>query len=678
MAQEVMITPMSFGDPASITAYAHERTVQADLFIDQLGALTASLTPPTITPDFPTPGPAPAAEMPEAPTTTNIIWSLPAPPTAFTATLSIDQYLPEPFDSNPPMMMFGPAPATFTDLVPDAPGVDLQFVYPDLTVNLPAPPSLLSISTYKFGGVNIPSLLDEVPTLTSVAPTVIPYTPGQGYASSLLSSLQASLQDRIDNGGTGLAPAVEQAIWDRGREREYRQQATALAELERMERLGYAFPPGVYMDARLKVQTETNYTIAGVSREVMIKAAELEQTNVLQALQTATQLEGVLVNYTNQVEQRAFESAKYATQAGIELYNAQVRAYSAYVDAYKTKVAIYEAQIRGELAKVEAYKAEVDAEQAKAQINTALVSQYKVQADVALSAVEVFKAQIGAIQAKAEIEKLKVSIFGEQVRAYSAKVNAYTAGVEGFRASIQAETAKQEAYKSQVQAYSAEVDAAVKAAQARIDEFKGLIAAKTAEWEGFKSAASAEASRVQSLSAIDQSKSEIYKSVVSGTNAYNELLTKQWQVALDQAQRTSEIGVQAAKANSDLYMTTRSLAMDASKVGAQVSAQLGAAAINAVNWSSSLSNSRSNAFSSAISTSQSTSVNQNKSESISQSVSDNRNESTSTSTSQSDNRNTNQSQSTSTSTSTSESNQTSVIDQKSDVKSDNKNYNYNS
>ena len=253
----------------------------------------------------------------------------------------------------------------------------------------------------------------------------------------------------------------------------------------------------------------------------------------------------------------------------------------------------HEAQIRAEIAKVEAYRTEIAAEQAKATINTALVEQYKVQANIALSAIQIYEAQIKAIQSKAEIEKIKVQIFGEQVRGYTARISAYTAQVEGFRASIQAEGAKQEAYKSQVQAYSSTVDASVKQIEARIRQFEGLLKQKEQEWEGYKAAAVAESSRAKAISDSNASAAEVYKATVQGLASYNETLTKQWQVTYDQAQRTVDIGVNAAKANSELYMTTRSLALDAAKVGAQVSAQLGGAALSAINWSSSVQNSTS-------------------------------------------------------------------------------------
>lgn len=583
--------PINFlGSPNSVQATAQLEIATANAYIGNLGALTATLSPPVISPVFSETGVAPAISVPDAPAMQQVVWVAPNIPDSFTGSLSIDAYMPDPFDEAAPVLSFPTAPVAFSEAAPDAPGVDLNFVFPsDLTVSMPAPPGLLSLSVSNFAGVTMPAIDTTLPELTAIAPSIREYTPGDLYTSGLLTSIKASLQDRIDNGGTGLAPDVENAIWDRGREREYRQLQNAVADLERMETLGYAFPGGVYLDARLKLQTEFGANMAGHSREVMIKQAELEQTNVLAALQQATQLEGALMNYTNQVEQRVFDSCKYATEAGIALYNARVQAYTAYLDAYKTKVAVYEAQVRTEVAKVEAFKAQISAEQAKAQINTALVDQYKVQADVALSAIEIYKAEIGAIQTKAEIEKIKIETFGEQVKAYAAKINAYTAGVEGFRASIGAETSKQEAFKAKVDAYSATVTAAVKTVEARIEEYKGRLQAKTVEWEGYKAAAQAESAKASAVASNNASLADGYKATVSGISAYNDTLTKQWQVAYEQAQRTAEIGVSAAKANADLYMTTRSLALDAAKVGAQVSGQLGAAALNATNWSSSVS-----------------------------------------------------------------------------------------
>jgi hypothetical protein len=596
------------GDANTMYAYAQERTEAAENYIVALGQASAGLAPPTINPVFPDTPAAPSISIPEPPALETVIWSLPGLPDDFSESLTIDNLLPAPFDGDPPVLAFPAAPAAFAEAAPDAPGIDTTFDYPTLSYSLPSPPDLLSLSTYTFDGVTIPTFSETVPELSVPEPTIIPYEPGALYTSALLSALQNSLLSRIQTGGTGIAAEVEQAIWDRGREREARAAREAILGLERMEGMGFAFPPGVYLDARLKIETETQYANVGHSREVMIEAARLEQENVKHALSTAVSLETQLISYTNQVEQRLFESAKYVTQAGVEVYNAKVRAYAAYLDAYKTKVAVYEAMIRGELAKVEAYKAQVEAESAKAQMNTALVQQYKVSTDAALARVEAYKAELSAIQTRAEIERLKITIYGEQVRAYTAKVSAYTANVEAFRAVIGAEATKQDAYKAQVQAYAAEVEAGSKAVDARIAEYRGKLAAKELEWTGYKSTVDAESARAKSITDQNSAAADVYRAEVSGYSAYNDALTKQWQASIDLSERVAEIGVAAAKANADLYMTTRSLALDAAKVGAQVSAQLGAAALNAINWSSSVNSSTSFSNSTSSSTSSSSST----------------------------------------------------------------------
>lgn len=594
---------LDWGNPGTWAAIATQQVKNTNTYLVSLQDATKEMDPPVIEPVFPTSPSAPAIQTTTPPQMEQIIWQLPGLPGPFTGSVNIDQYLPEPFDAAPPTLNFGPAPSAFSDAMPDAPGVNTAFDDPTLTVNLPAPPSLLSVSTSNFAGVNFPTIDTTIPTLTVVAPSVREYIPGSLYTSSLLTTVRDTLQDYIANGGTALPPAVEEALWNRAREREYRAMGDAVAELERMESLGYAFPPGVYLNARMKITTEMGYTASTLSRDIAIEQAKLEQDNIRWATENAVKLEGDLIQYTNAVEQRSFESVKYATEAGIAIYNAQVQAYGAYLDAYKTKVAIYDAQIRGEMSKVEAYKAEIAAEQAKAEINTALVQQYKIQADVALANVEIYKAEIAGIQTKAQIEQLKIQIFGEQVKAYATKVNAYTAGVEGFRASIQAEGAKQEAFKSQVDAYSAQVGASAKVIDAKIEEYKGQLTAKQTEWDGYKSAVQAASARAQATASVNQSLADMYKAEAAAVGTYNDVLTKQWQVSLDQAQRVTEIGISAAKANAELYTTTRSLVLESAKVGAQVSAQIGAAALNSSNWSFSSSESNSWANSASINSS---------------------------------------------------------------------------
>lgn len=587
------LTSSLLGTASGLTAYAQGRISVVDGFINNLANLVISLVPPPITPEFPIGASAPAIQTPTLPDFETPLWNAPGFPTPFIDVLDIGDLDVQPFDIDPPTLNYGTAPPPFVGNMPDAPAVNLTFTDPTLTLNLPAPPALLSLNIMPFDGMNLPTFDADVPVLTAVEPSIREYTPGSGYTSSLLTGLKAVLEERITTGGTGLTQEVENAIWDRGREREARAEADSLSKIDEMETLGYAFPPGIWLDARLKITTEAEYQNRGHSREVMIKSAELQLDAVKHALTTATQVEELMLTQNNQVENRLFEASKYATEAGIAIYNAKVQAYASLVNVYEAKVRAYTAQIQGETAKVDAYRATIAAEEAKAQINTALVNQYKVQADVALSNIEVYKAEIAGIQAKADIERTKVMVFGEQVRGYTAQISAYTAGVEAFRATVQAEATKSEAYKAQVDAFAARVGATTAIIDGRVKAFQGRIAGKTAEYDGYRAAISGESARVDAIAKRSGVIADAFKSQVAAAGSYNEVLTKQWGATIDQQARIAEIGVSVAKANAELYVTSRSLALDAAKTGATVAAQIGAAALNAVNFSGSVSSSES-------------------------------------------------------------------------------------
>jgi hypothetical protein len=604
------LTPLAeFGDSSQMYSFAMNRTVYADAYLQALINTSASMVPPTISPEFPTVPTPPIPVTPVLPEFATFTFTTPPSPGSFSETLNIEGILPEPFDVAPPVLNFGTAPAAAFGVAPDKPAIDTNYEYPTMSVTLPTAPALLTLQTINFSGITMPTApSSDIPPLTAVEPDIIPYVPGASYTSQLLTELQTSLQERINGANTGLPADIETNLWNRAREREYRQMSDALAEVDRMgEVMGYSLPNGVWLDARLKIQTEMQNTTAGLSRDIAIKQAELVLENISKATDSAIQLEAKLIDYTNQMEQRRFEACKYMTEAGIAIYNAKVEAYKAYLDAYKTKVQIYEAEIRAQIALVDVYKAQIEAEKLKADMNTALVQQYKTMVEAASLNIEIYKAELAAIQTKAQIEKLKIEIFGEEIKAYVGEINAYTAQVEAYKAAVQAEATKNTAYKTQVEAYAANVDAAAKIVDANISEFEGLLKVYIEEWDAYKVQIEAQTAQAQAIAAGNQVLAEAFKAEVSAITSYNEVLTKQWEAVLDQNARTAEIGIQAAKMNAELYVTTRQLAAEGAKVGAQVSAQLGAAALNAVHWSSSVSTS----LSSSGSVSSSFNVNQN-------------------------------------------------------------------
>src|SRR5690606_11543356 len=130
-------------------------------------------------------------------------------------------------------------------------------------------------------------------------------TRGPGYESALLKTLQAVLAQRMQ-GGTGLAPAVEQAIWDRARDRETK---TALAAeqdvLRASEGLGFPMPAGVTVSQLERARRDAREKLSTLSRDIAIKQADMEQQNLRESIAQTMQLEDRLLSHSTQLEQMA-------------------------------------------------------------------------------------------------------------------------------------------------------------------------------------------------------------------------------------------------------------------------------------------------------------------------------------------------------------------------------------
>lgn len=99
------------------------------------------------------------------------------------------------------------------------------------------------------------------------------------------------LQDAIANGGSGIRPAVEQALFERDR-------ARIMAESARLENeasstwssRGFPLPPGALAGQVADIQLDASRQLAAQSRDIMVKSWEAELTNVRFAVEHALDL----------------------------------------------------------------------------------------------------------------------------------------------------------------------------------------------------------------------------------------------------------------------------------------------------------------------------------------------------------------------------------------------------
>lgn len=596
--------PTNWGDPNKMFDTSQALVALTQSYVASLATAENNLIAPTINPIFPVVAAAPSPATAQQPALIDVVWNVPASPAPFTGAISTTS-LPGPFTGVAPSLSFPSPPVPFTQAAPQSPALDFNFTYPTPSVTLPVAPSLLTLDPVNFDPLVIPAFNVSVPLLQISIPNIIPYNEGALFTSQLLTDVTASIDAAITLGDfTGLPPNIETNLFNRAREREYIQQADAIAELDRMETMGFAFPPGVFVDGRIKIQTETAYTIAGLSREIMTKQAELILENITKAREEAVALESKLIDYANNVAQRTFEATKYATEAAIALYNGAVHTYEVSLEQYKTQALVYDTVIRGIEANVAVLKAHIEFEQVKANINTALVEQYKAMIQASELVLDVAKVQLEIVQTQANVQKTVVEAFGEEIRAFVGQVNAYQAQIDAYKALVSTQGVIEDVYKTQVDAYTATVNAGVAQVNANVAVLNGNVHIYEAQITGYKAQIDSMVGQATAASQFNTAEAEVYKAAVEAISSYNGTLTAQWQAVINEQEKIAEIAVSAAKANGDLFIAARGLSLDASKTAAQVASQLGAAALGAIHWA----NNSSWAFSSSVQNSTSSSA----------------------------------------------------------------------
>jgi hypothetical protein len=506
---------------------------------------------------------------------------MPAPLTATMRDVAIDD-----IDLDMPVLDFGRAPELTIGTVPVLPEVR-DVALPDApTVTLPDVPEFLSLQTHSFGGVNLHEdwlkKLDELPTLSILEPAPFNYQPGAKYASQLLENLKATLNARI-HGGTGLAPVVEQQIWDRARDRETQVALAREQEVMRAaEALGFPLPSGVMAGQLADARREYLDKLSGLSRDVAIKQAELEQQNLRDSIASALQLENMLMDDCHRMERLAFDTAKAVAEHALASYNGALAKFQALLAGYQAYASAYDSIIRAELAKVEVFKALLSAEEVKANINKTLVDRYKAEIEGRMAAVEIYKARVGAAQTLVEIEKTRIEAGGEQVKAFVATVNAETAKAELYKVRVSAETAKVGAVEAMARAYSAKVGGQAEKARTEVARYQALISQKGMEWDGWKARLQGEVARIDALSRASSVAADAYRIGASAAEAQAGSLMRRWEADLKQYEAGKELVFRVQKANSDATHHANDARMEANKIGLTTSAQQVASAWSAV------------------------------------------------------------------------------------------------
>jgi hypothetical protein len=382
-------------------------------------------------------------------------------------------------------------------VVPTAPPVDLSgIVFPaDPVLAYPVMDTLDAIVVPGFVMPALPTFAELAPDFTAALPNTNAIWTETDYAPDLLDEVKAVILRLMD--GNAIPPAVEQAMWDRARQREDAnvQKATADAFNDWAAR-GFSMPPGMLVEQVNAARQDALLKTNTLSRDVAIKHAEWMQENVKFSVQQGLAYEGLLINLWENAVKRAFEFARLSVEMSVKLYDVQVAAFNARVAAYKTKADVWKTEIEVAMMQLDAYKIQLEAEKLKGELNQQKVSIYTARMNALQVVVDVYKAQMSGVQTRVDTIKTAIEAYSVQVKAYSEWLNAQKVQFEAYDIQVKAETSKATFLETATRAFAAEVQAFSAIEDVKVKRYEGETRVLATKVDAYQAKIGAEKAKV--------------------------------------------------------------------------------------------------------------------------------------------------------------------------------------
>ncbi len=410
-------------------------------------------------------------------------------------------------EAAPTLTMVAPAislPARPTNTLPTAPGSAPAYTQPTIpgepVFTLPTVPTFASIAMPVAPTISLPTFSTTMPVDDIILPTSAFVWNEPTYSSGLLDALKAKLLNDVQNGGYGIEPLDEASLWDRARERELLNLEAAAQEAARQAAArGFMLPPGAMLASVEAARNEAYAKTSSLSRDVMLKRADLYVQNRQFTIEQSKQLEDILLRHFGFMAERMLNAAKYTAEFGINLYNAAISRYNARLEATRISASLYDSQLKAALSHLEVYKAQIEGAQLTIETQKLMADVYATQLQGVNTLASIYRTRMDAARVAADVELAKLQGFKATVEAYVAQVGAKEAEFKMYTASVNGAMAEVEIYKSAVAAYSSQVDAyrskiaandtivksQATAAQITLDKYRAELGGYTAELEAY-------------------------------------------------------------------------------------------------------------------------------------------------------------------------------------------------
>lgn len=481
--------------------------------------------------------------------------------------------------------------------VPEYSDVSAEVPFPTLRpIDLPEPP-VLSLDTITFDGTP--------PVFEGTAPDIADFQfTNADYQPILVDQVREKCLAMM-NGQTGLPAEVEDALFERAREREVEQGERVVQQAQdEWAAKGHRLMAGPLARRVDRARNEASMKISQLNRDQFIEHWRIHIEQLRQALATSVALEEALMRMFMDAEGRRFQAARMRLDMALAIFNAMISKFNADAGVFQTFAAVYRERIQAEQAKVEVYAAELRGKQLIGELN---------EQDV-----RIFAQRLQALQVNAEIYRARVQGYAERFRAIGAQVEVYRAQLEGnktladiyeadiraFGEQVRAQMTREERFNVKATIYGKQIDA-WKA------QYEGLLQGHTAEVETARLKRDVFVANGQRLQAFIEAESariqslvQKYQALAAEIGAKSEVERSRYalmlslaQARIEQMRAAYEILLKNGEINIQSGLQAANLQLRAMETAATTLAQLAAGFTSAASINAGISDSSSSSIS---------------------------------------------------------------------------------
>lgn len=401
------------------------------------------------------------------------------------------------------------------------------------------------------------------------------------------------------DGGSGLPPAIEQALFDRGISREeISSQQAVVQSYDEWAARGFSLP-GATLLARVREARQANRDNRGqINRELTIRFYEQEIENLRFVVQQGIALQGQVFGQYLQMHEagramadRAFDVARAIFDARLDIFRVNLEIYQADIQAFRER-------LQAELARLEVFRAQLQAEQVRGEINEQRVRIYVAQLQAVDTQVQVFRSQVEAANSQIAAQSAKVELFKGRIDAYKTSLEGEKVKADIFDVRVRAEQSKVSIYEAQVRGYAEALrayDTEARVEIAKIDARNRDNDTRTnryqTEVQAWATGITTQIENLQSLTQVFQAEISKYNAELGAESSRLQGEARNQELVLEGERAKLAARLKVGDQRIEEMRHATSLGLETIRTAATTLSQLAASAMSAVSVSAGITNS---------------------------------------------------------------------------------------